>query len=128
MIGPIAPLFIVEDVRTSMEYYTTHLGFETRLLIPEEDPFFAIVGRDGVEILLKHVAEDVAALPNPSRHEWARWDAFVHADEPDELAAEFRQRGAVFREPLKDHDDGLRGFAVSDADGYVLFFGRPVAG
>ena len=28
-------------------------------------------------------------------------------------------------EPLADHDDGLRGFAVADADGYVLFFGRP---
>jgi catechol 2,3-dioxygenase-like lactoylglutathione lyase family enzyme len=24
-----------------------------------------------------------------------------------------------------DDDDGLRGFEVTDADGYVLFFGRP---
>jgi hypothetical protein len=28
-------------------------------------------------------------------------------------------------QPLKDDDDGLRGFEVTDADGYVLFFGRP---
>ena len=27
-------------------------------------------------------------------------------------------------EPLKDTDDGLRGFELQDADGYVLFFGR----
>jgi hypothetical protein len=24
-----------------------------------------------------------------------------------------------------DNDDGLRGFEVKDADGYMLFFGRP---
>jgi hypothetical protein len=28
-------------------------------------------------------------------------------------------------EPLEDNEDGLRGFAIEDADGYVLFFGRP---
>ena len=27
--------------------------------------------------------------------------------------------------PLKDTHDGLRGFEVKDADGYLLFFGRP---
>ena len=30
-----------------------------------------------------------------------------------------------FSEPLKDTHDGLRGFELKDADGYVLFFGRP---
>jgi len=30
----------------------------------------------------------------------------------------------TFFEPLADTDDGLRGFEVQDADGYVLFFGR----
>jgi hypothetical protein len=27
--------------------------------------------------------------------------------------------------PLKDTHDGLRGFELKDADGYVFFFGRP---
>jgi hypothetical protein len=27
--------------------------------------------------------------------------------------------------PLKDTQDGLRGFELRDTDGYVLFFGRP---
>jgi hypothetical protein len=30
-----------------------------------------------------------------------------------------------FAQPLKDTDDGLRGFELRDADGYVLFFDRP---
>ncbi len=41
------------------------------------------------------------------------------------MAAEFASRNVEFSEPLKDTDDGLRGFDLKDADGYVLFFGRP---
>jgi hypothetical protein len=44
---------------------------------------------------------------------------------PDALAAEFAARQVAFSAPLKDDDDGLRGFEVKDADGYVLYFGRP---
>jgi hypothetical protein len=43
------------------------------------------------------------------------------------LAAEFSSRHVEFFEPLKDTGDGLRGFELEDADGYVLFFGRPRA-
>jgi hypothetical protein len=41
------------------------------------------------------------------------------------LAAEFLERGTAFRSPLQDTHDGLRGFEITDPDGYVLFFGRP---
>lgn len=126
MLGPVAPFFVVRDLAAATGYYELHLGFEVRVRVPEDDPFFAIVGRDGVEILLKHVGPDVEPVPNPSLHEWARWDAFVRTADPDALAAEFLERGTAFVEPLEDHDDGLRGFAVADADGHVLFFGRPI--
>ena len=54
----------------------------------------------------------------------ARWDAFVFVPDPDALAAEFASRDVEFSEPLADTEDGLRGFELKDADGYVLFFGR----
>jgi len=41
------------------------------------------------------------------------------------LAAEFASRKVEFFQPLMDSDDGSRGFEVKDADGYMLFFGRP---
>ncbi len=125
-MGPISPFFIVADLGRSLEVYTDQLGFDVRYRLPEDEPFFAMVGRGEAQILLKHVADDVVPIPNVSRHDGARWDAFVHVEDPDALAAEFQQRGAEFRESLEDHDDGLRGFAVADADGYVLFFGQPV--
>ena len=50
----------------------------------------------------------------------------LRSDDPDALAAEYEARGATFPEPLADTDDGLRGFGVRDADGYVIFFGRAI--
>jgi hypothetical protein len=75
--------------------------------------------------MVKFIDAETRALPNSKRHPWARWDAYVYAPEPDELAAEFAARGADFSAPLTDTKDGLRGFEVTDPDGYVLFFGRP---
>jgi len=65
------------------------------------------------------------SLPNYTRKDIARWDAYLNVPDPDALAAEFSSRKVEFFQPLQDDDDNLRGFAVQDADGYVLFFGRP---
>jgi catechol 2,3-dioxygenase-like lactoylglutathione lyase family enzyme len=120
----ISPAFIVTDVDRSIAFYRDKLGFEARFLAPDQDPFFAIVGRDGAQLFLKS-ERDVLPIPNHTRHVHLRWDAFVYASDPDALAAEFAAHGAAFSAPLQDTHDGLRGFEISDPDGYVLFFGRP---
>jgi len=127
-ISAISPFFIVNDVPLSMAFYRDRLGFEITFQGPApDDIFFGIVRRGGAQILLKAVG--VAPVPNYTRDVKkgiARWDAFVGVPDPDALAAEFASRHVVFCEPLKDTADGLRGFALKDADGYVLFFGRPL--
>ena len=122
-LGGISPFFIVSDLICAVAFYRDALGFEVRLLYPDEEPFFAIVGRDRTQILLKVIAPGVGPQPNPERHPWARWDAFVFVEEPDALAEELV--GVDFSEELKDWEDGMRGFAIKDVDGYVIFFGRP---
>jgi hypothetical protein len=77
-------------------------------------------------IMLKAVGVD--PVPNYTRDVKkgvARWDAYLHVPDPDALAAEYSSRDVAFSRPLEDDDDGLRGFELEDADGYVLFFGRP---
>ena len=88
------------------------------------NPFFAIVGRDTAQLFVKS-EKNVLPQPNHSRHAHMRLDAFVYVEDPDALAAEFSGRGVDFSAPLKDTNDGLRGFEIRDPDGYVLFFGRP---
>lgn len=122
----IAPFFIVRDVAPAIAFYRDRLGFELTFLGPEDDPYFAIVERDEVSIMLKAILPEVPPMPNPSRHPWARWDAYVHTADPDGLAEEFTSRGVVPHQPLANTSDQLRGFEVRDVDGYVLFFGRPL--
>ncbi len=125
-VGPISPFFIVDDLENAIEFYEQQLGFAVRFTTPDDDPFFAIVGRGGSQLLLKHVSTDVHPQPNHTRHEWAPWDAFVSVGDPDRLASEFASRGVVFHKEVGNRDDGLRGFEVRDNDGYVLFFGKPI--
>ncbi|MDO6433484.1 VOC family protein [Flavitalea sp. BT771] len=123
----ISPFFIVTSLKASVAFYVEKLGFEVRYIGPDDDPFFAIVGRDQISIMLKGNADEIKPAPNHTRYGWARWDAYISTAEPDTLFEEYRAAGVTFRQPIRDDDDGLRGFEVTDADGYVLFFGRPKA-
>ena len=124
-VGAISPFFIVSDLAATIAHYR-RLGFELRFAGPDDAPFFAIVGREGAQIFIKELGEEVAPVPNASRHPWAAWDSFVYVDDPDTLAEEFRADGIAFHVPLGNRDDGLRGFEIADPDGYILYFGRPL--
>lgn len=125
-IAGIAPFFIVKDVPTALAFYRDRLGFEVTFEGPPGDIFFGIVERGAAMIMLKAVGVD--PVPNYTRDVskgTARWDAYLHVPDPDALAAEFSSRQVEFYRPLRNDGDGLRGFEVKDADGYVLYFGRP---
>ena len=121
----VAPFFIVMDLKTSVSFYVDKLGFKIRYIGPDGDPFYAMVGRDNISIMLKAIAPDVKPIPNHTRHEWAPWDAYISTTEPDKLFEEYRLKGVIFSKPIHDNSDDLRGFEIEDADEYVLFFGRP---
>ena len=127
-VGGISPFFIVKDVAAAFAFYCDKLGFEVTFRSEPDDQFFGIVKRGGAMIFLKDIG--VGPQPNHTRDikkGIARWDAYVYVPDPDALAAEFASRDVEFFQPLplKDTDDGLRGFELKDVDGYVLFFGRP---
>lgn len=126
-ITGIAPFFIVKDVPAALEFYRDRLGFDITFQGPEpHDVFFGIVQRGAAMIMFKAVGID--PVPNYTRdikQGIARWDAYLNVSDPDALAMEYTSRNIEFWVPLKDTDDGLRGFELKDVDGYVLFFGRP---
>ena len=128
LITGIAPFFIVRNVPSALSFYHERLGFDITFKGPvEDDIFFGIVQRDAAMIMLKDIGVD--PVPNNSRDVKkgiARWDAYLHVPDPDALAAEFASRNIEFFLPLSNNEDGLRGFEVKDADGYVLYFGRPI--
>lgn len=128
-LDSITPFFIVEDLQSSLDFYQAKLGFEVAHRGGgngrDEKDFWGIVQRDNVMIMLKAIAPQIAPQPNSSRHEWARWDAYVHTSDPDSLYREFSARAVPMHRPLEDTGDGLRAFEIKDNSGYVLCFGRP---
>ena len=120
----ISPFFIVKDLQASVAHYIERFGFELDFQGPEGDVYYAGVKRDGASIMLKTITPDVLPQPNHTRHGWARWDAYIYTLDPDSLFDEFRGRGASFVKELSFIDDGLWGFEVTDADGYILAFFR----
>ena len=132
-IAGIAPFFIVKNVPAALRFYRDLLGFDITFQGPSEDDiFFGIVQRGAAMIILKDIGVD--PVPNYTRDikkGIARWDAYLYVPDPDALAAEFSSRNVEFFTTIKDNehgDDGLRGFEVKDADGYILFFGRTEEG
>jgi catechol 2,3-dioxygenase-like lactoylglutathione lyase family enzyme len=125
-IAGISPFFIVRDVPVALAFYRDKLGFEITFQGPSEDDiFFGIVQRGAAMIMMKAIG--VEPVPNYTRdikQGIARWDAYLYVPDPDALAAEYASRNVEFFTSLGDNDDGLRGFEVKDADGYLLYFGR----
>jgi predicted lactoylglutathione lyase len=123
-LASISPFFVVQDLQASISHYIERFGFTLDFQGPADDISYGHVSRDGIGIMLKVIGPDVRPCPNHTRHEWARWDASIYTRDPDVLFAEFKQRGASFVKELSFIDDGVWGFEVTDADGYVLAFFR----
>lgn len=126
-INGIAPFFIVKNVPAALKFYKDKFGFEITFQGPSEDDiFFGIVQRGAAMIMMKDIGVD--PIPNYTRdikQGIARWDAYLYVPDPDALAAEFSSRNVEVFQPISNNDDGLRGFEVKDADGYLLYFGCP---
>jgi catechol 2,3-dioxygenase-like lactoylglutathione lyase family enzyme len=118
------PFFIVKDLQVSISYYVDRLGFQLDFQGPADDVYYAGLNREGASVMLKAITPDVLPQPNHTRHAWARWDAYIYTADPDSLFDELKRRGASFVKELSFIDDGLWGFEISDADGYVIAFFR----
>jgi catechol 2,3-dioxygenase-like lactoylglutathione lyase family enzyme len=121
-LAAIRPSFIVRDLQAAIDFYCDRLGFQLDFQGPDGGPFWAGVSRDGIGIMLKAVAPDVLPTPHHTRHAWGPADALIYSMDPDALFDEFSRRGVSFVKPLSFVEEGLWGFAITDADGYLLTF------
>jgi catechol 2,3-dioxygenase-like lactoylglutathione lyase family enzyme len=130
MLNTVAPFFIVDDLRATVAFYQSKLGFDVLYKGGAEgngdEDFWAIMGRERIMLMFKAITPEVHPQPNRLRHEWAPWDAYIGTDDPDSLYKEFVGRQAPVHRELANTTDGLRAFEIVDNSGYVLCFGRPV--
>ena len=123
-LAAISPSFIVTDVDRTIAFYSDKLGFEVRFR-EKDAPWFAVIGREGAQLFIKSEG-GITPVPNHTRHQHLRLDAFIYTSDPESLAKEFEEKGVAFSTPLNTStSDGLAGFELTDPDGYVIFFGCP---
>jgi len=127
MLNSVTPFFIVDDLAATLAFYQSRLGFGVLFKGGDANgDFWAMVGRDRVSLMFKAITPEVHPLPNRTRHEWARWDAYIYTDDPDSLYAEFVALDVPVHRQLDNTSDGLRAFEITDNNGYVLCFGHPM--
>ena len=91
--------YLVNDVGTSLEFYTKHLGFE---LTQQMGPAFAIVSKDDLNIWLSG-PQSSAARPMPDGRKPAAggWNRFViEVDDIESLVVSMKSAGILFRNEI----------------------------
>lgn len=123
----IAPYLLVDNVERSVAFYRDIMGFRVSVSVGKP-PVFAILDRDGVEIMLKRGQPQelqrqqqwqAAVMPGDSA-----WQAYVTVSGLEEYFQACVAAGATIRRALCPTEYGMREFEVVDADGHVLCFGE----
>ena len=145
-----APMFLVDDVAKTAEWYRDVLGFEIGQYYREDhephehdadgnhiggyehaedslgEPYFVIVVRDGMRVMLgKTVERGHGVMSNRDFKEYSS-DAYFWADDVEPLFEVAKSAGARVLEAPTTRFYGIREFMIKDYDGRVLTFGAPV--
>jgi len=135
-VGGMAPLLQVYDMPEALGFYRDALGFETLQDSGEVDtpegrfPHWCLLRLGGAYLML-NTAHDEGERP-PARDPF-RQDAhrdtglFFECPDPDAVAAALQAKGIAVDGP-RDTSYGMRQLYVTDPDGYMLCFHRPVSG
>src|ERR1700722_1484448 len=119
-----APVLFVRDVQAAAEHYREAMGFRFDRFYGDP-PSFAILGRDGLHVMLKSAPDPSAIVPR-----WHvssnLWDVYFWVDDVEELYREFRGRGGEIDYELCDQPYGCREFGTQDLDGLDIGFGQVV--
>lgn len=113
----VAPVIACTDVGTTAAWYAETFGFEVHLHGDGPRYAFAILCRDGVELMLRCAEASLAS---------GDWDAYVRVEDAGALHEHAKRRGASIVEPLRRKEYGQLEFAIQDPNGLRLVFGSDV--
>ena len=124
-VGRAVPVLKVVDVGRSIAWYSSVFEF-TADPFPDSPPYsFAILCRDGAQIMLQGIG-DAAAQQRPSSVH-SEWDVYlrVHGGNLLALAEATQERTKLLRGPERAFYGQVE-FEVADPDGHRICVGEPL--
>lgn len=124
----LTPNLIVNDVSRSRDFYIDVLGFAPGMSVPDVAPYvFASVTSGSIEIFFNERNVAVQEYPLLSgRAIGATATMFIEVEGIDALHAQLQGRVTVVME-IATQPYGMREFAITDPDGYLITFAERVS-
>jgi hypothetical protein len=119
------PVFLVDDIVPTVEYYRDRLGFEIDFVYGDP-PGYGSVSRGGA--ILNFYKSDPPGRRNSVRRTGAGngVDAYIVVRDIDDLFAEYQAAGVIIMNYPATHDTGMREFKIEETNGYILVFAEEV--
>ncbi len=121
----VVPVFLVDEVVATVEYYRDKLGF-TIDYVYGDPPNYGSVSRGGA--VLHFTKSDPPGRRNGVRRAGPGngVDAFFVVPEVDALHVQFAENGAIVITGPASHEYGMREFKIEDTNGYILVFAAEI--
>jgi uncharacterized glyoxalase superfamily protein PhnB len=141
----VAPMFLIDDVARTAEWYRDALGFDigeyfredhdhdehgNDIALPDGTPgeaVFVILSRDGHRLMLGKTIERGRGVFSNIDFKEHSGDVYFWCEGVDEIFAGAKAAGARVLLAPETQFYGMREFRMKDCDGRVLTFGAPVA-
>ena len=121
------PVFLVDDIVKSAEWYRDVLGFQFDRYWGEP-PCFVMLGRDNIEIFLSGPENPGEKIMRPNRKVTHAWDAYIRVRDVRPLYDEFKAKGVRIVRGPEDTFYFMREVEIEDVNGYALCFGQDIEG
>ena len=116
------PVLRVASVGRSMKWYGDVLGFSPDAVGPADDPVFAILRRDGAELMLQRVSTGVGAARSATLA-GGGWDVYLRIDDAHAMR-ELVKLKVPDVGPIAVRTYGCKEFVLADPDGHVIVLGE----
>lgn len=115
----LRPILWVHNIRTTIDWYVTTLGFEETNYVEEWQ--WGQVMKDKIRIMFGRPNE----LARHARPEFTG-SLYFNVDDVEALWQKFKDASSVYY-PLETFDYEMKEFAIKDLNGYILQFGEDVS-
>jgi len=122
-MGYISPTLAVRDMKATIDFYTSALGFKVGMTFPTlDDPEYADISKDGMVLMFmptKNLGIGKREKLGTGVNLYLQIDGDI-----DVYYYQLKKRGVNIVEDIRDEPYGIRDFTVQDPDGYLLTFNQ----